>query len=97
MASVAGRPEDVTALLRAAELPAGAEVLGPVPLPAPDPGRPRRPGDPPAGESWERALVRVRPGQGTALAAALKAARAARMVKREGEAVRVWIDPPDLG
>lgn len=97
MASVAGRAEDVVELLRDAGLPAGAEVLGPVPLPALDPARPRRPGDPPPGEQWERALVRVRPGQGTALAAALKAARAARLVKREGEAVRVRIDPPDLG
>ncbi|GAB7034731.1 primosomal protein N' [Streptomyces sp. NPDC021749] len=97
MASVTGRPEDVAELLRTAELPPGAEVLGPVPLPVPDPGRPRRPGDPQPGEQWERALVRVRPGQGAALAAALKAARAARLVKREGAAVRVRIDPPDLG
>ncbi|MFJ9417394.1 primosomal protein N' [Streptomyces sp. NPDC101227] len=97
MAAVAGRPEDVAELLGAAELPPGAEVLGPVPLPVQDPGRPRRPGDPPPGEAWERALVRVRPGQGAALAAALKAARAARLVKREGEPVRVRIDPPDLG
>ncbi|ARF54377.1 primosomal protein N' [Streptomyces gilvosporeus] len=96
MAAVAGRAEDVAELLEAAELPPGAEVLGPVPLPVTDPGRPRRPGDPPVGEAWERALVRVRPGQGAALAAALKAARAARLVKREGE-VRVRIDPPDLG
>ncbi|WP_367429859.1 primosomal protein N' [Streptomyces celluloflavus] len=97
MASVAGRAEDVVELLKSAELPQGAEVLGPVPLPVPDPGRPRRPGDPPPGEEWERALVRVRPGQGAALAAALKAARAARLVKRAGEPVRVRIDPPDLG
>ncbi|MFJ9410175.1 primosomal protein N' [Streptomyces sp. NPDC101393] len=106
MASVAGRFEDVVELLKAAELPAGAEVLGPVPVPVPDPGRPRRPGDPPPAsgggdrrpeDEWQRALVRVRPGQGAALAAALKAARAARLVKREGEPVRVRIDPPDLG
>ncbi|MCK7625971.1 primosomal protein N' [Streptomyces sp. RS10V-4] len=97
MAAVTGRAEDVAGLLHAAELPAGAEVLGPVPLPVPDPGRPRRTGDPPPGEEWERALVRVRPGQGAALAAALKAARAARLVKREGQQLRVRIDPPDLG
>ncbi|UQA96536.1 primosomal protein N' [Streptomyces halobius] len=97
MASVTGRIEDVGALLGAAELPEGAEVLGPVPIPVPDPGRPRRPGDPPPGEEWQRALVRVRPGQGAALAAALKAAHAARLVRREGEQVRVRIDPPDLG
>ncbi|MEU6960279.1 primosomal protein N' [Streptomyces chrestomyceticus] len=97
MASVTGRPEDVAEMLAAAALPEGAEVLGPVPVPAPDAGRPRRPGDPPPGEEWERALVRVRPGQGAALAAALKTAQAARLVKREGEAVRVRVDPPDLG
>ncbi|UNO38974.1 primosomal protein N' [Streptomyces sp. MST-110588] len=97
MASVSGRAQDVGELIAAAELPEGAQVLGPVPMPPVDPGRPRRPGDPPPGETWERALVRVRPGQGAALAAALKAARAARLVKREGEPVRVRIDPPDVG
>ncbi|MFD7664212.1 primosomal protein N' [Streptomyces sp. NPDC059788] len=97
MASVTGRPEDVAEMLAGAGLPESAEVLGPVPVPSPDAGQPRRPGDPPPGEAWERALVRVRPGQGAALAAALKTARAARLVKREGEAVRVRVDPPDLG
>ncbi|MCZ1014571.1 primosomal protein N' [Streptomyces noursei] len=97
MASVAGRAEDVAGLLAAAELPADAEVLGPVPVPVPDPGRPRRPGDPPPGEEWERVLVRVRPGRGGALAAALKAAQAARLVKREGQPLRVRVDPLDLG
>nr|WP_030642860.1 primosomal protein N' [Streptomyces rimosus] len=97
MASVTGRPEDVAEMLAAAVLPEGAEVLGPVPVPAPGEGRPRRPGEPPPGEEWDRALVRVRPGQGAALAAALKTAQAARLVKREGEAVWVRVDPPDLG
>ncbi|MET9291867.1 primosomal protein N' [Streptomyces sp. NPDC003077] len=97
MAAVTGRGEDVMGLIAAARLPEGAEILGPVPIPAAEPGRPRRPGDPPPGEQWERALVRVRPGQGAELAASLKAARAARLVKREGEAVRLRIDPPDLG
>ncbi|MET8679908.1 primosomal protein N' [Streptomyces sp. NPDC004647] len=97
MAAVAGRPEDVQDLVNTAELPEGAEVLGPVPLSAPEPGRPRRPGDPPPGENWERALLRVRRGSGAALAAALKAAQAARAVRREGDPVRIRIDPPDLG
>ncbi|MFD7922687.1 primosomal protein N' [Streptomyces sp. NPDC059740] len=97
MASVTGRPADVADLLSGARLPDGAEVLGPVPLTPPPSGSPRRPGDPPPGESWDRALVRVRPGQGGALAAALKEAVTARLVRREGGAVRVRVDPPDLG
>jgi primosomal protein N' (replication factor Y) len=72
-------------------------VLGPVPVPVTQSGRPRRAGAPPPGEHWERALVRVPPGSGSALAAALKAAQAARMARGSGEAVRVRIDPPDIG
>ncbi|MEV5432522.1 primosomal protein N' [Streptomyces sp. NPDC052701] len=96
MAAVSGPAEAVADFLRAVELPAGAEVLGPVPLPVTRPGRPRRPGAPPPGERWDRALVRVPPGRGAALAGALKAAQAARTA-RGGEAVWVRIDPPDIG
>ncbi|MPY59028.1 primosome assembly protein PriA, partial [Streptomyces spongiae] len=48
---------------------------------------------------WERALVRVPPGSGAALAAALKSALAARMARggSGSEAVRVRIDPLDIG
>ncbi|MFI5621248.1 primosomal protein N' [Streptomyces sp. NPDC051567] len=89
MASVTGRQEAVLAFLEGAPLPPDAEILGPVPLPA-------RRGEPPAGE---RALVRVPPGSGAALAAALKAAQAARLARGvpAAEAVRVRIDPPDIG
>ncbi|MFI9153188.1 primosomal protein N' [Streptomyces sp. NPDC053367] len=99
MAAVSGSPEAVADFLRAVGLPADAEVLGPVPLPVTPPGRPRRPGAPPPGEQWDRALVRVPPGSGAALAAALKAAQAARMARGAGggEPVRVRIDPPDIG
>ncbi|GGY04032.1 primosomal protein N' [Streptomyces hiroshimensis] len=97
MASVSGPPEDVADLLAAAELPEDAEVLGPVPLPVTAAGRPRRPGDPPPGERWERALLRVRPGRGAALAAALKTAQAIRLTRRDGEPVRLRVDPPDIG
>ena len=72
-------------------------MLGPVPLPITDPARPRRPGDTPPGERWERVLLRVPPGSGAALASALKAAQAARITRREPEPVRVRIDPPDIG
>jgi primosomal protein N' (replication factor Y) len=49
------------------------------------------------GESWERALLRVPPGSGAALAAALKTAQAARMARGNGDPVRIRIDPPDIG
>ncbi|OIJ92605.1 primosome assembly protein PriA [Streptomyces sp. MUSC 14] len=102
MAAVTGVPASVAGFLASAELPPDAEVLGPVPVPPTPPGRPRRPGAPPPGEHWERALVRVPPGSGAALAAALKAAQAARMARGSGnsgagESVRVRIDPPDIG
>ncbi|MCS0639754.1 primosomal protein N' [Streptomyces sp. LP05-1] len=96
MAAVTGRPEAVAAFLAGAELPPETETLGPVPLPAPPPGGARRPGDPPPGESWDRALLRVPPGSGSALAAALKAARAGRTARGD-DSVRVRIDPPDIG
>lgn len=97
MASVTGPPEAVAAYLAGAELPPEAQVLGPVPVPAGAPGRPRRQGDAPPGETWERALVRVPPGRGAALAAALKAAQAARTARGTGDPVRIRIDPPDIG
>lgn len=97
MAAVAGRPAAVADLVATAELPEGTDVLGPVPLPVPEPGRPRRAGDPPPGEQWERVLLRVRPGSGAALAAALKAAQTARIARKEADPVRVRIDPPDIG
>ncbi|MFF7968880.1 primosomal protein N' [Streptomyces sp. NPDC007903] len=97
MAAVSGTPEAVAEFLAAVESPPDAEVLGPVPLPPTLPGRPRRPGAPPPGEHWERALIRVPPGSGSALAAALKTAQAARMARGSGEPVRVRIDPPDIG
>ncbi|WP_415948538.1 primosomal protein N' [Streptomyces sp. KLOTTS4A1] len=100
MASVAGPPSALAEFLAAADLPPDAEVLGPVPLPVTDPSRPRRAGSAPAGEAWERALVRVPPGSGAGLAAALKSAQAARMARAGAGAeqgVRIRIDPPDIG
>ncbi|GGM13011.1 putative primosomal protein N' [Streptomyces fumigatiscleroticus] len=97
MAAVAGPAEAVAGFLRTVALPERAEVLGPVPMPVTAAGRPRRPGAPPPGEHWERALIRVPPGSGAALAAALKTAQAARLARGGGEPVRVRIDPPDIG
>ncbi|MFE6521664.1 primosomal protein N' [Streptomyces sp. NPDC057794] len=103
MAAVSGPAEAVADFLRTAELPPEAEVLGPVPLPVTAAGRPRRTGAPPPGEQWDRALVRVPPGRGAALAASLKAAQAARMARGSaggsGAGAGVWvrIDPADIG
>ncbi|MCP9999863.1 primosomal protein N' [Streptomyces sudanensis] len=96
MAAVAGPQGVVAGFLAAAGLPPGAEVLGPVPLRPPEGGA-RRPGGPPADGPWERALVRVRPGAGAALASALKKAQAARLAKGGAPPVRVRMDPPDIG
>ncbi|MER7767578.1 primosomal protein N' [Kitasatospora sp. NPDC096140] len=85
MASVSGSPAAVADLLGLIRLPEGADVLGPVPLPAL------------RGEEQERALLRVAPGQGSALAAALKAAQIARIALRTAEPVRVRVDPTDIG
>jgi primosomal protein N' (replication factor Y) (superfamily II helicase) len=86
MAAVDGRPEAVAELLKIADLPASAEVLGPVEL---DPG--------PAGEAKERALVRVPRADGRALAAALAAAQAARTARKAPHPVRVQLDPLEIG
>ncbi|WP_437050784.1 primosomal protein N' [Streptomyces sp. enrichment culture] len=97
MAAVSGPGEAVAAFLSAVDLPAPAEILGPVPLPVTPAGRPRRPGAPPPGEQWDRALVRVPPGHGAELAAALKAAQAARMARGGNDPVWVRVDPLDIG
>ncbi len=82
MASVTGTAAAVADLLRTVRLPDGADVLGPVPLAVVPSGRPRRTGDPPPGEHWDRVLLRVRPGSGGELAAALKAAQIARLARQ---------------
>ncbi|MFJ8077719.1 primosomal protein N' [Streptomyces sp. NPDC096176] len=96
MAEVIGNASAVSAFVAQAELPAEAEVLGPVPLPEVL-GRARRSGDPLPGERWERALVRVPPGKGAALAAALKSAQASRLARGGPDQVRLRVDPPDIG
>lgn len=100
MAAVSGPVGAATGFLAEVRLPADAEVLGPVPVPVTETGRPRRAGGPPPGERWERALVRVPPGSGAALASVLKTALAARMARGGSggsETVRIRIDPPDIG
>ncbi|WP_037570741.1 primosomal protein N' [Phaeacidiphilus oryzae] len=94
MASLTGRREAVAELLGLVRLPEGADVLGPVPV------EEAREGADGAGEAEERVLIRVSPGRGAALAAALKAARAGVLARGAGEkrgAVRIRVDPPDIG
>ncbi len=80
LASITGPPAGVADLIAAADLPAGAELLGPVPLP----------------EDRERLLVRVSRPAGAELARALAAAQAIRSARKAPEPVRVELDPLEL-
>jgi len=94
MASLTGPVDAVTALLDAASLPAGAEVLGPVPGGPPGPGAAgAAPGAP---LESVRMLVRVPKPAGPALARGLHAGQAARSARKDAGAVRVQLDPPEL-
>lgn len=98
MAAVDGTPDGIAGLLTAAELPAGVEVLGPVPLPAGArlPSGARGDGDDPGAEV-ERVLLRTPRTQGVALARALTAAQAVRSSQRAESPPRVQIDPLEIG
>ncbi|MPZ25513.1 MAG: primosome assembly protein PriA [Micromonosporaceae bacterium] len=87
VATVTGPPAAVAELLAAAEgaLPAGTQVLGPVPAGS---GAPEREG--------ERMLLRVARGAGPALATALHAAAGVRSARKAPDPVRIQVDPLDL-
>ncbi|MGZ4649085.1 MAG: primosomal protein N' family DNA-binding protein [Kineosporiaceae bacterium] len=89
--SLTGPPDAVDGLLAAAQLPPGAVVLGPVPIPT---ARRTRQGDP--GATDVRMLVRAPLAVRPELLAAVRAAVAVRSARR-GAAVRVTVDPRDLG
>jgi primosomal protein N' (replication factor Y) len=94
MAALTGPPVAVAELLGAIDLPATAELLGPVPAPmaarvGPGPGA----GDGPS----ERMLIRVPRALGAELAAALKAGQAGRSARKAPGAVKVELDPAILG
>ena len=96
MASLTGRPEALRRLLAAASLPTGAEVLGPVELPA-GPGRAGRPGQQgDDDETVERLLVRVSRRHARELAAALRAAAGVRSAHKQPGAVRIQVDPLEV-
>ena len=99
MASVTGTPEAVAEFVGAAELPAQAEVLGPVPQRGSGggqspPGAGGPGGSPPP--SAGRALIRIGRRDGLALARALHAAQATRSARKDGGVVRVQLDPAEV-
>ena len=80
MASLTGTGDAVHELLGAAQLPAVAQVVGPVPMP----------------DGMQRALIRVPRTHGAELARQLKAAAAGRSARRTAEPVRIQLDPHEL-
>ncbi len=111
LASLTGPEDAVREVLAAADLPAGAEVLGPVPVADGGRGGGRagdgervegEPGDEPGdrhaeqGRDTARMLVRVDRQNGTALAAALRTAQAARSARKDAGVVRLQLDPAEL-
>ncbi|GDY81714.1 hypothetical protein SAVCW2_09130 [Streptomyces avermitilis] len=64
MAAVSGTAEAVAGFLSGVELPSDAEVLGPVPLPVTEAGRPRRVGGPPPGSGGSERSSGCRRGAG---------------------------------
>jgi primosomal protein N' (replication factor Y) len=93
MAAVDGPADAVHALIDTAELPEGAELLGPVNLPV---GARRPPGIPPE-IAVIRMLVRVPRGAGLPLAAALRRATGVLSARHDQPPVRVQIDPLHIG
>lgn len=85
MASVSGPTQALAEFTELVRLPPGTDVLGPVPLRLP------------VGEGWERLLYRVAPGEGGALAAALKAGQVARAARGTHGPLLLRMDPPDIG
>ncbi|WP_239030858.1 primosomal protein N' [Mycobacterium sp. MYCO198283] len=93
LAALDGAADAVAALIDAAELPPGADCLGPVDLPV---GARRPAGLDPTAEVV-RMLVRVPRGDGLALAAALRRATAVQSARQASTPVRVQIDPLHVG
>ena len=83
MAAVTGPAETVAAFLAEVALPAGAELIGPVALGGGD-------------QDKVQALIRIPRSGGLALAAALRAAMAARTARKETGQIRIQLDPAEL-
>jgi primosomal protein N' (replication factor Y) len=103
MAALTGAQEAVEEVLSLAQLPARAEVLGPVPAAdgtggpgaAAGPGEAGRPGET-GRHDTVRMLVRVDRRSGTPLAIALRAAQAIRSARKDADVVRLQLDPAEL-
>ncbi|ORV15425.1 primosomal protein N' [Mycobacterium celatum] len=93
IAALDGPADAVAALLEQAELPDGADLLGPVDLPS----GARQPAGVAADAPVTRMLVRVAREQGLALAAALRRATGVLSAHQDHEPVRVQIDPLHIG
>jgi primosomal protein N' (replication factor Y) (superfamily II helicase) len=93
MAAVDGPPAAVAALLEAARLPDGSDVLGPVDLPQGARGLPGTDRDAEVG----RMLVRVPRATGLELASALRRATGVFSARHDQPPVRVQIDPLHIG
>jgi primosomal protein N' (replication factor Y) len=85
MATVSGSPNAVTAFLEVLDLPAVAEVLGPVPVPSTG-----------TDDELVRAVIRSPIEDGPSLVAALSTAQSMRSA-RKLDPVRVHVDPYDIG
>ncbi len=86
MAVIDGDRAALRSLITHAALPASAQILGPVEVPAPGSG----------GDPASRIMVRVPLDDGRLLAPAFKAAQAIRSARKEPGAVRVRIDPAEI-
>ena len=93
MGAALGSPAGVAELIEAAQLPPGADVLGPVPA------APGTSGTGDAEDGQVRVFFRVPRTCGADLARALQAAQAVRSARKATGAVRVQMDPvrPHLG
>ncbi len=90
LATLTAAEADVDTALAGLQLPAGAEVLGPVPVEPSGPGPPRDDGQ------QVRAVVRVPRGSGPELSRALAEMQRLRSAKKL-PSVRVQVDPVALG
>ena len=95
LAALTGPPDAVQEVLRVADLPAGADVLGPVPAADGDNHRGLENHENTARDAV-RVLVRTDRKDGTALATALRAAQAARSARKDAGAVRLQLDAAEL-
>jgi primosomal protein N' (replication factor Y) len=88
MAAITGSPAALAEFIGSADLPARAEVIGPVPVEPNGAEHDREPA--------QRTLIRIPRTDGLALARALHAAQASRSARKDGGAVRVQLDPAEV-